>query len=208
MLRLTHGVAVAELLKMKAVLDAYEPEGLTNAAALRTAVIHAAERLDVTGNVRGVIHQTGVQGDFAVGYVVADIENVTAHLRQPAPLKEVKDAYRDAVHGRMKKSMEGGRWSEALEGWKHLDKLGLQSEALYVDAAQCLVELDRGAEATASVEQFLARAGSTAKPTTLEQLGDILLKVDSPAAQDVAAAAYQAASERLRTFRTAGGIEP
>ena len=208
MLRLTHAVAVAELLKMKAVLDDYEADGLTDVAALRAAVIGAAETLDVAGSVRGIIHQTGVQDGYAAGYVVANIENVTAHLRRPAPLKKVKDVYRDVIHGRMQKSMERKQWSEALAGWKHLHKLGLTSEALYVDAARCLVELGREPEAIESVEQFLGKVGSIAKPATLEQLGDILLKVDSPAAQDVATAAYLAASERLRNFRSTSGIEP
>jgi hypothetical protein len=42
----------------------------------------------------------------------------------------------------------------------------------------------------------------------LEQLGDIFLKIDSETAQNLATTAYLAASERLRSFRTATEIEP
>jgi hypothetical protein len=208
MLRLVHAVAVAELLKTKAVLSAYEAEGLTDNDALQTAAVRSVESLDVTGSVRGVIHQAGVQDDYVVGYVVADIENVTSHVRRPAPLEVMKETYRDAIQSRMQISMMRKQWLEALESWKHLHQLGLTSEALYINATLCLVELDRVDEAVKVADQFLAKTALTAKSASLEQLGDIFLKIDSETAQNLATTAYLAASERLRSFRTATEIEP
>lgn len=201
MLRLTNAVAVSELMKTKAVLDAYAEKGFTDTAALRTAVDHAAKRLAVTGSVRGAVHQAAAQDDFAVGYVVADRGNIINLALRLSSLAEVKAAYRDTVHEQISSSMEQEQWAAALDDWQHLRELGLTSEALCIDAARCLIELDQAEEATRIAQDFLSMFRLTATPATLEQLGDLLLEVDAPAAQDVAAAAYRAASERLRSFR-------
>ena len=196
-MELTHSLAVSELLKAKSLLDVYASLGLSDATTLRQAVLRVAGKLNITGSVKGVLHETGRQDDFAVGYVIADRAGASAYLAQPAAVAQVAAAYRDVMHAQARDLMQRGNWQDALLLWKHLHARKLVSQALYLDAARCLKELGENDDAVRLLHQAIDRFGDTATAGFFEQAGDAALGIDTPEAQRLAEQAYREASRRL-----------
>jgi serine/threonine protein kinase len=198
LLNLTHMLAVHELLGAKSLLDQYASLGLTDATTLRTAVIQVAGRLAVGGKAAGILHMTGVEGTFVVGYVVSDERALTAHLMRPPAVEAVKSAYRDVMHQQARDLMTRSNWSDALLLWNHLHQRKLVSPDLYLDAAQCFDKLGQTTDATKVLGEAVNAFASTAGAEYLERAGDLALGIKTPQADKLAENAYRLASDRLR----------
>jgi hypothetical protein len=197
LLELTHSLAVQELLKAKSLLDRYAAAGLDDATILRQAVVRAAGDLQVTGSVEGLTHQAAAQGNFAVAYVFAQEKSLTAHLLQPAELAKVQTAYREVMHAQARDLMARKNWKDALALWGHLHTRKLVSQALYLDAATCFVELKQPDDALKILQEAYAAFAVGASADWLEQCGDLACKVGQPG-EALAVKAYKQASARLR----------
>ena len=197
LLELTHSLAVQELLKAKSLLDRYADAGLTDATTLRQAVVRAAGELHVTGNVEGLTHQAAAQGNFAVAYVTAEDRALTAHVLQPAELEKVQTAYREVMHAQARELMARKNWKDALALWGHLHTRKLVSQALYLDAATCFIELKRPDDALKILKEAHVAFAARASADWLEQCGDLACKVGKPG-EPLAVNAYKQASARLR----------
>ncbi|HUT95575.1 MAG TPA: PEGA domain-containing protein [Thermoguttaceae bacterium] len=198
LMQLTHMLAVQELLRAKSPLDRYAATGQTDATTLCQAVEEAAGKLEVSGNVKGLMHQTTVRGEFAVGYVVADESALTAHLLQPAELEKVQGVYRDVMHRQARELMKQSNWSEALLLWTHLHQRKLASQQFCLDAARCFRELGRPEDASRVLGEVMDVFAAGATAEFLDQAGDLAMEISTSAAQDLAEKAYWMASERLR----------
>jgi hypothetical protein len=205
LLELTHSLAVQELLKAKSLLDRYAAAGLDDAITLGQAVVRAAGQLEVTGNVEGLTHGAAPQGDFAAAYVVARERSLTAHLLKPAALGKVQTAYRELMHAQARDLMARTNWRDALALWQHLHTRKLVSQALYLDAATCFVELKEPAQALKLLHDAYGAFAERASADWLEQCGDLACKLGEPG-EPLAIKAYKLASVRLRnTISTKGG---
>jgi len=191
-------LAVHELLKAKSLLDRYAATGLDDATTLRAAVEQAAGKLEVTGKVKSLVHQAAVEGDFAVGYVMADQSALTAHLLEPAELEKVRTAYRDVMHGQAGDLMQRGNWEDALLLWRHLHQRKLVSQQLYLDAARCFEALGQHADAVRVLNEAMDAFGDSGSPEFFEQAGDLALDIQSDEAQSLAEQAYEKAIEGLK----------
>jgi hypothetical protein len=198
LLELTHELAVRELLTAKSLLDRYITGGLTDATTLRQAVMEASGKLQVVGKVRGVIHHAAISGEFAVAYVAAEEESLTACLLQPAEVEQVRIAYRDVMHRQARDLMKRSNWRDALLLWEHLHQRKLVSQQLYLDAARCLMELNQAGDALRVLTEAVDAFGQQATAEFLEEAGDMALALASPPAESLAEKAYRMASERLR----------
>ena len=209
MLELTHMLAVHELLGAKSLLDHYASLGLTDATTLRKAVIQAAGRLEVGGKTGGILHLTGIQDEFAVGYVVGDEQTLTAHLMRPPAMEVVKTAYRDIMHRQARDLMARSNWADALLLWNHLHQRKLVSQELYLDAALCFVKLGQTADATKVLGEAISSFASTAGAEFLERAGDLALGTKTPQGDMIAEKAYHLASDQLReSVSIAGADQP
>lgn len=197
-LNLTHMLAVHELLKAKSLLDRYAKSGLTDATTLRQAVVQAAGSLEVTGSVKGLIHQATSRDGYTVAYVLADEAALTAHLLQPTELGQVRAAYRDVMHRQARDLMKRENWKDALLLWRHLHTRELVSPDLYLDAARCFQALGQDGDTVRVLTEAMNTLGASASPEFLEKAGDLSLTIQTVAGQKLAERAYQAASERLR----------
>lgn len=206
LLELTHMLAVHEVLKAKSLLDRYAATGLTDATTLREAVDEAAGQLRVSGEVKGVIHQTAVEGDFAVGYVIAEESALTAYLLQPVELEKVQVAYRDVMHRQARELMERSNWEDALLLWQHLHERKLVSQKLYLDAAGCFRQLGQDEDAVRVLTEAIDAFGQEGSPEFFEQAGDMALAIETEPAEALAEKAYRIASERL--FETISQAQP
>ncbi|MBN1852864.1 MAG: PEGA domain-containing protein [Pirellulales bacterium] len=198
LLELTHMLATHELLRAKSLMDQYAQSGLTDATTLRQAMIQAAGKLHVTGKIRGVIHASGIQDDYAVGYVLAEESSLTGHLLQPVELQIVKIAYRDVMHRQARTLMDRSNWKDALLLWRHLHSRKLVSEQLYLDAARCFKELDQNDDALRVLTEAMETFDREATVDFLETAGDMALAIETDAAQALAERAYRLASEQLK----------
>ncbi|HUT88781.1 MAG TPA: PEGA domain-containing protein [Thermoguttaceae bacterium] len=197
LLELTHMLAVQEVLKAKSLLDRYAATGLDDATTLRQAVEEAAGKLEVSGKVKGLVHQATVQDEFAVGYVIGEESSLTAHLLEPAALEKVQVAYRLVMHRQARALMEREDWSEALLLWQHLHQRKLVSQALYLDAARCLKQLEKPGDAVQVLNEALESFGDEATLGFLEQAGDVALSIQTDEAQDLAVRAYERACDKM-----------
>lgn len=197
LLNLTHMLAVQELLKAKSLLDRYAETGLTDSTTLGQAVVEAAGKLQVVGSVRTLKHQAAVRDGSAVGYVLADEQDLTAQIFQPAKLETVKAAYRDVMHAQARDLMKQGNYKDAILLWKHLHSRKLVSQSLYLDAAKCFRALKQEDDAVRILTEAIEAFSSVATEEFLEQAGDLALGIDSPAAQQLAEKAYKRASTKL-----------
>ena len=197
LLNLTHSLAVHELLKANSLLNKYGVKGLTDATTLCQAMVEAAGRLDITGSVKAITHQSAVQGNFVVGYVIAEEQNLTAHLLQDTELEKVKTAYRNVMHRQARGLMKRKYWKDAILLWRHLHKRKLVSQALYLDAARCFKALGQNEDTIHVLAEAIETFSATATADFFEQAGDIALSIDTDAAQLLAQKAYDSASERL-----------
>jgi len=207
LLRLVHMLAVHELLKAKSLLDCYAATGLDDATTLRNAVEEAAGKMEVTGEVKGLVHQAAIEGDFAVGYVMADESALTAHLLKPAELEIVQRSYRDVMHRQAGELMDQSNWKDALLLWEHLHKRKLVSQNLYLDAARCFKELGQHEDAIRVLAEALESLGGEATCTFLEKAGDIALSMETDAAEEVAVRAYEMACEKISVTVSTGTAE-
>jgi len=206
LLDLVHMLAVHELLKAKSLLDRYAATGLDDATTLRGAVEQAAGKLEVTGKVKGLIHQAGSEGDFAVGYVMADQSALTAHLLEPAELEKVRTAYRDVMHRQAGDLMQRNNWEDALLLWRHLHQRKLVSQQLYLDAARCFKELGQHPDSVRVLNEAMDAFGESGSTEFFEQAGDLALDIQSDEAQSLAEHAYEKAIEGLK--ETVTGADP
>ena len=204
LLELTHMLAVQELLKAKSLLDRYAATGLDDATTLRQAVEEAAGKLEVSGKVKGVVHQATVQDEFAVGYVIGEESALTAHLLEPTELEKVQAAYRLVMHRQARALMEREDWSEALLLWQHLHQRELVSQALYLDAARCLKQLEKPGDAVQVLNEALESFGDEATLSFLEQAGDVALSIPTDEAQDLAVRAYERACDKISLMVSEG----
>jgi len=211
-LQVVHSLAVSEMLTAKSLLDHYAAAGLTDATVLRQAVLQVSGQLGIAGKSEGFTHQAKVQGEFAVAYVIADEGTLATQLLQPAELATVKTAYREAMHKQARELMERKKWQDAVLLWHHLHTRKLVSQALYLDAATCFVELKKPGDALKVLEEAYAAFSATASADWLEQCGDLACKLGKPG-ESLALQAYQRASATLMNTtsdRARGklGIEP
>jgi hypothetical protein len=198
LLELTHLWAMQELLRAKSLLDRYADAGLTDATTLREAIVEAAGKLQVTGQAIGAVHQSAVQGDYAVAYVLAEEPALTAHLLQPVELEVVRNAYRTVMHRQAQELMKRSAWKEALLLWQHLHQRKLVSPRLYLDATRCFKELGQQQDAVRLLTEAIDTFQKDAPPDFLEEAGDMALAIETAPAQALAERAYRMASERLR----------
>jgi hypothetical protein len=82
LMRFVQAKMVSEVLKTKAILDAYAKHGLTDTAALHEAVEKAAGQLNLARSLKGFTSKASIEEGCAVGYLVADEANVIAHLAE------------------------------------------------------------------------------------------------------------------------------
>ena len=197
LLELTHMLAVQELLKAKSLLDRYAATGLDDATTLRQAVEEAAGKLEVSGKVKGVVHQATVQDEFAVGYVIGEESSLTAHLLEPAELEKVQDAYRGVMHRQARELMERSNWQDALLLWQHLHQRKLVSQELYLDAARCFKELEQPEDTVRVLSEAVEAFAKTESTDFFEKAGDIALEVGTEEAAQLAEKAYQRAIDSL-----------
>jgi len=189
--------AEGELLRAKSVLDSYSEAGLSDATTLQQAVLAATGRLDVGGQVQGLISLSGVEGDFAVWYILADERSLTAYLLAPAAMTKVKIAYRDVMHQQARELMKGKDWSDALLLWRHLHQRQLVSQSLYLDAARCFRELGQDDDAIHVLSESILAFRSSATADFFERAGDIAIGIKTAAAQTLAEEAFNLASRNL-----------
>lgn len=208
LLNLTHMLAIQELLKAKSLLDHYAGEGLTDATTLREAVVMASGKLSVSGRANGVTHQAAVQDGFAVGYVLANEKDLTAHLLQPAELAKVKASYREVMHRQARELMGRSNWRDAILLWRHLHTRKLTSPELYLDAARCFKELNQDEDLVRLLDEAIDQYGDGASAEFLEEVGDLAMSTSTAGGQQLAERAYVAASERLRETVTQPSNEP
>ena len=199
LLSLTHMLAVQELLKAKSLRDRYVESGLTDSTTLAQAVVEASGKLRVVGTVKTLKHQAAVRDGFAVGYVFADEQDLTAQLFQAAELDKVKIAYRDLMHAQARSLMKQGNYTDAVLLWRHLHSRKLVSQSLYLDAAKCFQALKQNDDAVRILSEAIEAFGQTAPSEFFEQAGDIAMSIDSPPAQKLAEDAYKRASAKLLT---------
>lgn len=197
LLNLTHSLAVSELLTAKGLLDLYTQHGLTNATALRQAVVRVTSDLRIGGEVKSFKHLASSQGDFVVAYVLAEADQLTAQVTKPAELDKVKQAYREVVHAQARDLMSRDNWPDALQAWKHLHERKLVSPELYLDAARCLMKLNQHDDATRLLQEAFDAFQASATPSFLERAGDLALEIGSPKALAIAEQAYRDASKKL-----------
>jgi hypothetical protein len=198
LLELTHLWAVQEVLRAKSLLDRYAATGLTDATTLREAVVEAAGKLHVAGQASGAVHETAVQGDFAVAYVLGEEAALSVRLLQPVELDLVKGAYRDCMHRQAQDLMKRAAWQDALLLWQHLHQRKLVSPRLYLDAARCFKELGQKQDAIRLLTEAIDTFQENASPDFLEEAGDMALAIETTQAEALAERAYRMASERLR----------
>ncbi|MBM4034950.1 MAG: hypothetical protein FJ291_24670 [Planctomycetes bacterium] len=191
-----HTRAVQELLKAKSLLHHYAAAGLDESTTLCQAVTDAAGELEVTGTVKGLTHQASVQDDSAVAYVIADAASLTAHLLQPGQLEKVKTAYRNVMHREARELMKRQNWQDAVLLWHHLHARRLVSQALYLDAATCFLELRKPEEALKVLKEAYAAFSALASAEWLEQCGDLACRAGK-LGEPLALEAYQTASAAL-----------
>jgi tetratricopeptide (TPR) repeat protein len=200
-------LAVHELLKAKSLLDRYTATGLDDATTLREAVEQAAGKLEVTGKAKDVVHRATVEGDFAVGYVLAGQSDLTAYLMEPAELEKVRTAYRDVMHRQAGELMQRDNWEDALLLWRHLHQRKLVSQQLYLDAARCFKELGQHADAVRVLNEAMDAFGESGSVEFFEQAGDLALDIQSGEAQSLAEQAYEKAIEGLKETVTGAVLQ-
>jgi len=197
LLELTHSLAVQEMLKAKTLLDRYAAAGLDDATVLRQAVSRAAGGLQITGEATGLTHRASVQDDYATAYAFAEAGKLTAQLLQPVELEKVRAAYREVMHAQARDLMQRKNWADALALWGHLHTRKLISQALYLDAATCFVELEQAGDALKILVEAFDAYAAEASADWLEQCGDLACKLGD-AGEPLAIKAYKQASTRLR----------
>jgi serine/threonine protein kinase len=198
MLELAHMWSVHELLTAKSILDRYGQKGLTDATTLKRALQGVSPELHVEGSVWGITHQAAVQGRFAVAWVLAEEEALTARLLHGAKLETVQAAYRDVMHQQARQLMDRSNWQDALLLWHHLHQRKLVSQQLYLDAARCFAELDQEDDALRVLSEALDAFAESRSAEFPEQVGDRALEIQSEPARALAERAYQMAIDRLR----------
>jgi len=190
--------ATAELLQADSLLARYAGEGLTDATALRQAVLQASGRLHVTGGVRGLLERAAARGDFAVALVRAEESEITASLFQPTALKEVKSSYRIVMHGKIRDLMKRQDWEDAVLLWTHLHQRKLVSEQLYLDAAQCYKELGRPQDMIDNLAEAIDAFRDKAQLEFFERVGNLALDVQREDAQTLAEQAFAMALQEIQ----------
>ncbi len=196
-MNLTHLLAVQELLKAKSLLDQYASAGLTDASTLGQALAQAAGKFRVEGEVKSFHFKSAVHEGWATAYVLAQEQDLAAHLQAPASVETVRLAYRDAMHLQARELMKRGNHADALLLWKHLHSRKLVSQGLYLDAARCFVGLGQQADALRMLSEAVDAFAESGAGEFFEQAGDLALTIDLPAAQELAEKAYRRASQEL-----------
>ena len=196
-MELTHSLAVTEMLTAKGLLDRYTEYGLTDATALRQAMVRVSATLQISGEVKSFKHLATAQGDFVIAYVLAEADQLNAQMAKPVELERVKDAYRDAIHVQARDLMARENWNDALLAWQHLHQRKLVSPALYLDAALCLMKTGKPNDATRLLQEAFDAFQESATASFLEKAGDMALEIGDPAALKIAERAYRSASQKL-----------
>ncbi len=192
------GIAIHEMLITKVVLERYGDAGLTDVDALRQSLLKASSELRVKGRVQDARQEAATQGEFAVGYVVARRDALTAHLLTEANLSAVKHGYRDALHQRLRALMRQDKWGDALIVWQHLDERKLENAKLLLDVAKCF---QHQAEPNKSLAALVRARELDADQVTVDfltELGDVALLLEMDTANDFAEVAFV---EALRRFQ-------
>jgi hypothetical protein len=189
--------AAQEVLNSASLPEQYASAGLTDATTLRQAVAMASGGLNVEGRVQGVISLSAIAGDFAVGYVVAEEQDLRAYLVAPAPLDQVKSAYREVLHQQARELMAHNDWGNAILLWHHLHTRRLVSQSLYLDAALCFRELGQTEDAVRVLGEAVQAFQQIASADFFERAGDIAIQIKTHEAQELAEQAYTLATQRL-----------
>ncbi|NLS92871.1 MAG: protein kinase [Planctomycetaceae bacterium] len=197
-LNLVHMCSVQELLTAKSLLDRYGQIGLTDATTLKQALQEVSAELHVAGNVSNLTHQVATRDGFAIAWVLAEEQFLTARLLEGTHLETVQTAYRDVMHRQARALMIRSNWQDALLLWYHLHQRKLVSQQLYLDAARCFVELDQGEDALRVLSEAFDTFAVSRSAEFPEQIGDMALDIQSEPAQALAERAYRQAIDRLR----------
>ena len=166
--------------------------------------MEAAGELQVKGKASTVLQGGAVQGDYAVGYVMAEEQALLAQLLQETELEKVRSAYRDVMHRQARELMQRSNWTDALLLWQHLHKRKLVSQQLYLDAASCFQHLNQVPDMLRVLTEAIDTFGKNATPEFLEKAGDMALAVETEQAQTLAEKAYRMASEQLKETISSG----
>lgn len=100
------------------------------------------------------------------------------------------------MHAQARDLMARKNWPDAIALWHHLHTRKLVSQALYLDAATCFLELQKPADALMVLEEAFAAFAPAAAADWLELCGDLAIKLGKPG-EPLALLAYQTASARL-----------
>ena len=208
LVHLAQALAFNELLTAKSILDLYRAADLTDATTLRQAVEGTADGLRVTGSTAGAKQQAGPFGGYAVAFILAQDSALRAELSQPPQVEAVRQAYREVMHAEARQLMARQNWADALLLWQHLHQRRLVSQALYLDAATCFVQLHEPNDAIKILSESLDAFRVEGSEEFFEGAGNLAMKLSSPAAQAVAVRAYELASQRLRVMTVGQGSLP
>ncbi len=188
--------ATARLLKVDSIRKAAQKEGLTDTSGLDEAIEYAAADPKFVGTVKNLSsHQKALDGS-AITLVYAPQEQVNSTLQSEIAIARLREAYRDAIHRQSRRLMEQKRWGESLELWRHLHKLELTSPELYLDTAKCFIALKQPADATGLLKQTLKTHATHTDWRFFEEVGELLLSIESKDAQDAAVEAFDLAGEK------------
>jgi hypothetical protein len=193
----SHSLAIQEILTAKSLLDLYGQVGLTDATALRQAILDGQSGFSVQGNAKILAGSSQVVESYVFAFVVAEESQLISYLKEPPRLEAVRASYRKVLHRRARELMKAQDWQNALVLWHHLHERQLVSPELYLDAARCFRGMGKDADCVKILEEAFAVFASEQSPEFFEQIGELSILVPSAAAQQQAVRAFRRASELL-----------
>ena len=193
--------ATARLLKIESIRERAQQVGLTDTSGLDEAIEIAAADPRFVGTVKHLSSHQGAVENSTVVLVHAPQKQIDATLQSELAMERLREAYRDAIHRQSRRLMQQERWAESLELWRHLHQLELTTPKLYLDAANCFVALEQEDDAVGLLQQTLKTHSDQEDWLFFQDVGELLIGINTPEAQTAAVEAFDLAAEKYTVLK-------
>ncbi len=188
-------LAAHEIMVSKALIDYYAKHHLHDVMILRKTIGSIQLEKKNGSNTLFESHFVVEKDDCIVAVRIAERDKIISHLEKPNSIESIRANYVKIMQDRAVDLTQRKQWKEALEYWEQLRELESLSPKLYTESALCYLELNQSDNALALLKEGINRYEKTSDSSFFETMGDLLLRIKTPEAEEIAKQAYEKAME-------------
>ena len=137
----------SSLFLRKIVFDNFQQDNLQNIELLKRSLSELYGTFSFAGTAKGISWETRVSGNYIVGYAFVSLKDINAALQTPINKRKVVEKYQILLLDSLNAEWNKKNYDKVLDLWNDLESAKLYTPDSFLQAAECLVEMNKPAEA-------------------------------------------------------------